>query len=151
MASDKAHTPRSILDAFYQAERDYMSADPKERDFSTMAALLAPDVRLHQTTALPYAGTYVGIEGFQDVARQMADYLSEVDVRNVEIFQSEHKDSNRIMSLSMVHLKIRKTGQEFDFPTTQAITVDLEKGVIKEIRPFYWDVKTFNEAIEYQP
>ncbi|KEF54732.1 uncharacterized protein A1O9_09174 [Exophiala aquamarina CBS 119918] len=151
MASDKAHTPRSILDAFYQAERDYMSANPEDRDFSAMAALLAPDVRLHQTAALPYAGTYVGIEGFQDVARQMADYLNEVDVRNAEIFESEYKGSNRIMSLSMVHLKIRKTGEELDFPTTQAITVDLEKGLIMEIRPFYWDVKTFNEAIGYQP
>jgi hypothetical protein len=81
----------------------------------------------------------------------MADYLSEVDVRDAEYFESEYKGSNRIVALSTVHFKIRSTGQEYSFPLAQAITVDHEQGVIKEIRPFYWDVKTFNEAVGHQP
>ena len=81
----------------------------------------------------------------------MADYLCEVDVRDAEFFESEYNGSNKIMALSTVHFKIRKTGKQYVFPTAQAITVDLDRGVIKEIRPFYWDVKIFNEAVGYQP
>ena len=147
MAFKQNHTPRSILDAFYEAERIYMSADPEQRDFSIMAATLAPDVRLYQTPALPYGGEHIGMDGFQEVARQMADYLSKVDVRELEVFESDQEGSNRIMAMSRVYFKIRKTGEEYEFPLAQAITVDLNRGWITHIRPFYWDVKTFLDAI----
>jgi uncharacterized protein len=141
------HTPRSILDAFYTAERVYMSAPPEKRDFSPIAATLSPDCRLEQTSALPYAGVYLGAEGLQDWARRMADYFDVVDVQSPEIFERE--DSNRIVVLSNLHLRVRRTAQELDFPFCQAFTVDLLRGVIAEMRPFYWDVAALNQALGY--
>ncbi|KAL6915672.1 hypothetical protein FSST1_007167 [Fusarium sambucinum] len=148
MSSTK-HTARSILDAFYDAERIYMAAPPKERDFSGMAATLSPEVKLRQTSGLPYAGDYVGPEGFQKWAVDMASYFDKLDVQNPEVFERE--GSNRIISLSYLYLRVRKTGEELKYPLCQVMTMDLEAGVIKSIQPFYWDVHALNKAIGHTP
>ncbi|KAJ5414684.1 hypothetical protein N7509_001311 [Penicillium cosmopolitanum] len=145
MASNGKYTPRQILNAFYSAEREYMSSTPDTRDFTGIAATLAPEFRLEQTPALPYAGLYIGPDGMQDWARRMADHFEVVDVQNLEIF--ENPGSDRIVVLSNVHFKVRETGEELDFPFCQAVTVDLERGVMVEMRPFYWDVAAVNKAL----
>ncbi|KAF5000207.1 hypothetical protein FDECE_11270 [Fusarium decemcellulare] len=148
MSSTKPHTPRSILNKFYAAELVYMSAAPEDRDFSGMAAVLSKDILLQQTSGLPYAGTYVGPQGMQDWAQRMADYFDVVDVQNPEIFEKEGSD--KIISLSKLHLRVRKTGEELDFPMCQVITVDLDAGVIVGMQPFYWDVYELNRAVGYK-
>ena len=145
----KKFTAREVLDAFYKAEREYMQATPDQRDYASIAATLAPNVRMEQTSALPYAGVYIGPDGMQDWTRRMADYFEVVDVQNPEIF--ECAGSDRIVVLSNVHFKVRKTGKEMDFPFCQAITVDLERGVIVELRPFYWDVAEVNNSLGHAP
>jgi hypothetical protein len=42
-----------------------MASSPEERDFSGMAATLSPEVKLRQSSGLPYPGDYIGPEGFQ--------------------------------------------------------------------------------------
>lgn len=145
MSSNTKFTPRQILDSFYEAERIYMSSPPDQRDFTGIAATLAPDFRMEQTSALPYAGVYIGPSGMQDWARRMADYFEVVDVRNPEIFESPGSD--RIVVLSTVHFKVRGSGQEMEYPFCQAVTVDCERGVMTEMRPFYWDVAGVNAAL----
>lgn len=146
--SRKNYTAREVLEAFYDAERRYMSAPLEKRDFRSIAATLASDIRMEQTSALPYAGIYIGPEGMQDWSKKMAEYFEVVDVQNPEIFEKEGSD--RIVVLSEVHFKVRKTGQEMKFPFCQAMTVDLDRGVIQEMRPFYWDVQAVNTALEVQ-
>ncbi|KAJ4124271.1 hypothetical protein NW768_009630 [Fusarium equiseti] len=148
MSSTK-HTARSILESFYDAERVYMASSPEERDFSGMAATLSPEVKLKQSSGLPYPGEYVGAAGFQNWAQEMASYFDKVDVQNPEIFERE--GSNRIITLSYLILRVRKTGEELKYPLCQVMTVDLEAGVIKSIMPFYWDVYALNKAIGYTP
>ncbi|CAI6095087.1 unnamed protein product [Clonostachys chloroleuca] len=149
MPEARKHTPRSILEAFYDAERIYMSAPPDKRDFSGIAATLSPDYRLLQTPALPYGGEYIGPEGLERWAKQMADYFSIVDVKAPEIFESE--GSNRVVVYSTVHFKVRATGEEVDYPFCQVVTVDLEKGVMTELMPFYWDVAQVNRMLGHTP
>ncbi|PYH90960.1 hypothetical protein BO71DRAFT_401766 [Aspergillus ellipticus CBS 707.79] len=146
MSEPANHTARSILDAFYAAERVYMSSPPHQRDFGPMAATISPACRLEQTSALPYAGTYFGPEGMQDWSQQMASYFSVVDVQNAEIF--ERAGSDRIVVVSTVYLKVRKTGEDLHYPFCQVVTVDLEKGQITEMRPFYWDVADVNRSLQ---
>ncbi|CRG86987.1 hypothetical protein PISL3812_04000 [Talaromyces islandicus] len=147
--STPKHTPRSILNTFYAAEVIYMSAPPEQRDFSGMAAVLFPNIKLVQTPHLPYGGVFTGAAGFQQWAEQMSDLFDVVDVRDPEIFEKE--GSNRIVVLSTVHFRVRKTGERMVFPLCQAITVDLEAGQITEMKPFYWDVHTLNKAVGYDP
>jgi hypothetical protein len=143
--STPKHSPRLILKAFYDAEVIYMSAPPEQRDFSGMAALLSPNINLMQTPHLPYGGVFTGPTGFQEWAKQMADLFDVVDVQDPEIFEKE--GSSRIVVLSKVHFRVRKTGENIVFPFCQAVTVDLEAGQITEMKPFYWDVHTLNKAV----
>lgn len=149
MSSSQKFTPRQVLETFYDAERVYMQAPADQRNFSGIAATLAPNVKLEQTSALPYAGTYYGPQGMQDWAVQMANWFEVVDVRTPEIFESPGSD--RVVVLSTVHFKVRKTGEELDFPFCQVVRVDLQKGVITEMHPYYWDVAGVNRALGYEP
>ncbi|KAL4928069.1 nuclear transport factor 2 family protein [Aspergillus undulatus] len=143
--STPKYTARQVLDAFYDAERIYMSAPPETRDFSGIAATMSPNIRIEQTSALPYAGVYIGPQGVQDWATRMAEHYDIVDVQDPEIF--ERAGSDRVAVLSNLHLRVRATGQDLYFPFAQSFTVDLEEGVILEIRSFLWDVAAINKAL----
>ncbi len=142
------HTARSILESFYAAERTFMSAAPSERDFSAMAATMSADFIGYQTSALPYAGTYIGPAGMQEWSQKMASHWSAIDVQDAEFFESEGSD--RVVVLSTIHAKVAKTGEELTLPFAQEVRVDLEKGVMTEMRPFYWDVARVNEALGFE-
>lgn len=139
------HTPLSILQSFYDAERIYMSAPESERDFAGMAKTISPDMKLYQTPALPYGGTYIGPDGFLEWARQMASYFSVIDVQDPEVFEKEGSD--KIVVVSSVRFVPRKTGEELRHPLAQIVRVDLEKGVMTEMRLMYWDVAGVNQAL----
>ena len=79
----------------------------------------------------------------------VANWFEVVDVRTPEIFESPGSD--RVVVLSTVHFKVRKTGEELDYPFCQVVRVDLEKGVITEMHPYYWDVAGVNKALGYEP
>ncbi|KAH7310512.1 hypothetical protein B0I35DRAFT_514582 [Stachybotrys elegans] len=132
------HTAASILETFYDAERVYMAASESERDFSPIAALFSSDFRLEQTSGLPYAGTYIGPEGLQEWAVQMANWFDVVDVQNPEIM--ERPGSDRVVSVSTLRLRVRVTQETLEYPLVQVVKVDLSAGLITGIQPFYWDV-----------
>lgn len=122
-----------------------MAAAPEERSFKSTAVTLASNVRMEQTSALPYAGIYIGPKGMQEWTRKMVEYFEIVDIQNPEMF--EKQGSNRIVVLSQVHFKVRKTCQDMKFPFCQAMTVDLELGLIQELRPFSRGVQAVNTAL----
>jgi uncharacterized protein len=145
--SAKAYsTPREVLDKFYESERIYTSAPADERDFTIIAATLSDDFRMEQSRALPWAGLYRGPQQFKDWLDKVAQWVV-IDVQNPEIFDS--KDADRVVVLSTIHYSCHRTGQKIDFPLSQTFTIDGRKGLIKEIRSYYWDILTLNEAMGY--
>ncbi|KAH7363324.1 hypothetical protein B0T11DRAFT_282424 [Plectosphaerella cucumerina] len=140
------YTPRQILDKFYEAERIYTLASAEERTFEPIAAVLADDFYMEQSSALPWAGEYHGPQQFEAWLKQASEWVG-IDVKDVEIF--ENNESNRIVVLSKIYHTCHKTGEKIDLPLSQTFIVDREKGVIKEIRPFYWDIKKLNKAMGY--
>lgn len=145
--SKPKHTPLSILTAFYDAERIYMSAPESERDFSAMAATIAPTMQLYQSPALPYGGTYVGRDGFQRWSRQMADCFRVVDAQDVEVFESQQQGADRVVVSCWVRFVARKTGREGRQPLVQVVKVDLERGWMVEMRVMCWDVAGVREVL----
>ncbi|KAL4899062.1 hypothetical protein BDW74DRAFT_184064 [Aspergillus multicolor] len=149
MASTPAHTARSILQTFYTAETAYMSLPPESRSFASIAAIMAPDFELHQTPALPYGGIYHGPQGMEDWMKVMAGYFDIVDMQDPEIFEKEGSD--RVVVLGTAHLRVRKTGEELHMPITQVVRVDLERGLLVELRPAFWDVERVCRALGHEP
>lgn len=136
-------TASEILRNFYAAERTYMASEPGKEDFSGMAATLSPDIKLYQSPDLPYGGLYEGHEAFQTWSATMASYFDVVDVSESKIME----DGDDVVVLSTLRLKVRGSGQVIANPFVQRVVVDREKGVIREFRPFYWNVAGLNEAL----
>ncbi len=108
--------------------------------FDEFAATMHPDVKLHQTPDLPWGGEYAGIEGFVDWATKMSDCFEIVDVRNPEFAEV----GDRVTVLCTLSTKARKTGETFEHPMVQVITV--KEGKIMDFRPFYWHVPDYIAA-----
>ena len=138
-------TARQIMDRFYAAELVYMSSPPDEANFTDIAATLSPDLKLYQTAALPYGGVYEGHAGFLAWAKEMSKRFDMVDV--AESTRKFLESDDVIVILSELRLRVRATGERLDYPFCQTVKVDLEKGVITEIRPWYWDVAGLNTAL----
>jgi hypothetical protein len=142
-STDSLPTAKEILQRFYDAERIYMSASPSTADSSILAATLSPNVKLIQSPDLPYGGTFEGVEGFLDWAKQMSELFSGVDVQDPEILEGD----NKAVVLSTVHFTVRRTGEVLIRPLVQIVKVDREKGLIKEMMPVYWDVEGLKKAL----
>ena len=78
----------------------------------------------------------------------MSSWWSKIDVQNAEFFECEGSD--RVVVLSTMKAKVRSTGEELELPFAQEVRVDLEKGVMTEMRPFYWDVARVNRALGFE-
>ena len=137
------HTGKEILNRFYDAERVYMSSPPEQRDASAMRATLAPDIKLYQSPDLPYPGVYTGIDEFMKWGREMSTYFDKVEVHTTNVLE----DGDIVVILGQLTLRARATGEEWTNPFCQVDKVDREKGLITEIRPYYWDVARLNRAV----
>ncbi|KAF2171962.1 hypothetical protein M409DRAFT_18193 [Zasmidium cellare ATCC 36951] len=146
MSSKSLPTPAQVLAKFYEAETIYMAAAPKERDIAGMASCLSEDFRLYQSPDLPYGGTYEGRSGFKKWSDDMASYFDRLEVIDPQVFEKSGSDS--VVVSSTLKLRVRKNGVELVGPLLQAMKVDREKGLLTEIRPFYWNVKGLNEAVQ---
>ncbi|KAL9067324.1 MAG: hypothetical protein Q9157_006837 [Trypethelium eluteriae] len=131
MSTNVLPTAADILNRFYEAERIYMSAPLTEGDFSGMAATLASDVKL------------IHSPGFRKWAEEMSRYFDIVDVQNPQVLEN----GDLVVVVSNLKLRVRESQQEWENPFTQVIKVDRQKGVITEIRPFYWDLKGLNAVL----
>lgn len=136
-------TSSEILNRFYAAECIYMSAEPAKRDFTDMGTTLSPNIKLFQTPDLPYGGVYEGHKGFQEWSSTMARLFDVVDVADAKVLE----EGDYVVILSTLKLRVRKSGEELANPFVQKVSVDREKGVITEMRPFYWNVAGLNKAL----
>ena len=136
-------TAQSILERFYQAERRYMSSPPEARDFSELAISLSPEMILHQSPDMPCGGEYQGHAGFMKWSEGMAACFDAMVVTNPVVLE---KDDEYVVS-STLRLRFRQSGEEIVDPLIQMVKIDRERGQIKEVRAFYWNVRGINEAI----
>ncbi|KPI37696.1 uncharacterized protein AB675_209 [Cyphellophora attinorum] len=141
------HTPLSVLHKFYDAERVYTSAPAGSNpDFTPVGNMLSSDFYMEQSSELPWAGTYHGPESFKSFFDQASEWCT-IDVRDPEILEKEGSD--KIVVLSTIYYFCRKTGETPSFPLSQTFVIDTERGLIREIRSFYWDIKKLNVAMGY--
>lgn len=70
-------------------------------------------------------------------------------MREPEIFESTDGESDKIVVLSRIYYTCHKTGETIDFPLSQTWVIDTERGQIKEVRSYYWDIAKLNKAMGY--
>jgi uncharacterized protein len=111
--------------------------------FDGFASTLAPSVTLHQSPDLPWGGEFVGVPRYADWAAQMSDVFEVVDVQDAEFVETT---SGKVVVLCTLVTKAKATGQVFERPMVQVITV--KEGKIVDFRPFYWHVPSYVAAKE---
>lgn len=139
------HTPASVIQSFYEAERKFMTSQA-QGDQQEMLSYFSKTAVLHQSPSLPWGGDFHGIEGVQSWGKQMSDLFDTVDVQNPEFF--EKANSDEVVIKSTLKLRLRKTGAERQYPFVQIVRVDVERGLITEIRPMYWDIPDILELVK---
>lgn len=102
-------------------------------------------VQLINARRRSWGGVYEGRTGFQRWSEAMASYFDKLEVQDPKVF--ERSEGDTVVTASTLHLRVRKTGEEWVKPLVQLVRVDREKEVIVEIRPFYWDVAGLNATI----
>lgn len=136
-------TAEEVLKRFYAAERIYMAQPAESREFGDLGKTLAANCKVHQSPDMPYGGEYEGHAGFMKWSEAMASCFDKMEVIEPSILDNG-KD---VIVLSTLKIRVRKSGEELHDPLIQAVKVDREKGLITEIRPFYWNVRGMNEAL----
>lgn len=136
-------TAAEVLGRFYAAERIYMASPAESREFGDLESTLAADIQIHQSPDMPYGGEYEGHAGFMKWSEAMATCFDKMEVLDPQILDNG-KD---VVVTSTLRIRVRKSGEELLEPLIQTIKVDRENMVIKEIRPFYWNVRGLNEAL----
>lgn len=144
MATNQLHAPMDILNRFYEAEKRHF-ANPSDSTMDDMLKCFSTDLRIVQSPDLPYGGIWKGYEGFKGWGEEMGKLFDVVDVQEPMVFSNEQSD--RVMIYGKLHLKVRETQEVLDNPFCQSVVVDCEAGVIKEIQPFYWNVRRLGEAV----
>ncbi|PGH05148.1 hypothetical protein AJ80_08384 [Polytolypa hystricis UAMH7299] len=143
------HTAHSILASFHAAEKAFIDAPVDKKPFPSLAATLAPDITIYQPADLPFGGTYIGLAGVQEWSTKMAEAFSTAELRDMEVLSAWGGEdvSDRGVVLSNAYIVARRGGRVLEFPFVQVIRVDLEMGVVREIRSYYWDVKMVNGVL----
>lgn len=93
--------------------------------------------------------------GFLQWSKEMNAFFSRLEVQPTHVLTSDGDgqwtkpgEAKVVVVLSNIKLTVRESGLDMERPLAQVFKVDLEEGVITEIRPFFWDVTGFNEALE---
>ena len=135
-------SPKQVLQAFYEAEKDYMQAKEsgEEVSFDGLAATLDPAVILHQSPDLPFGGDFTGHRQYEQWAVTMKSIFDKLEVGEQEWFE----EGDKVIVVCRFKTRSRINGSAQDFPMVQVVTV--RNGLITDFRPFYWNVPAYIRA-----
>lgn len=104
-----------------------LQAAAMEQDFEKIRGFIAEDFVMVEPDALPYAGTFVGPEGFVDVVRQIRE-LYEIDVVSAVISEAE----NDVLLCEFVFgFKSLRTGERVEMPVIDIFRYNAEGKLIR--------------------
>jgi hypothetical protein len=128
--------PLASIQRFYDAENEFVRADPTERDIGVMLAELDPDVAVHVPESLPHGGTWRGHAGFRE--------LFDVVTTHWEVFEvvyNETKwhqiDARRVLTEGRLRAVLRSNGVRVDMPVLSIFTFT-DRG-LSDLDHFYKD------------
>ena len=113
-----------------------------DRDWQKLDSFCHEKFVVRESDALPYAGVYQGVDGFRQLAKVI--FIDSFKDFKVEP-QYYAEGDNQVLLLANISGIGKETGIPF---SSQVAEIYLfEDGLIKEIRPFYWDTKLINDVL----
>jgi ketosteroid isomerase-like protein len=113
---------------------DLLSGGDADRAFK----LLHPDVVVHEADALPYSGTYHGVEGFGQMMEQLFGTF-DLQINKYEVLDA----GDSVIARMEISLTARSSGRSIDMPIVELYR--FTDGLISEVDIFYKDTKAVAE------
>ena len=123
-----------VVKLFLQAAMD--------RDWDRLGSYCHPSFRVTESDALPYAGVYRGVDGFRQLARIIfSDSFTDFTVTPEYYLEGD----DQVLLMAAISGVGKPTGIAFASHVAEIYL--FEDGLIREIRPFYWDPKLINRVL----
>jgi uncharacterized protein len=100
--------------------------------------LLHPDVVVYEADALPYSGTYHGVEGFGQMMEQLFGTF-DLQINKYEVLDA----GDSVIARMEISLTARSSGRSIDMPIVELYR--FTDGLISEVDIFYKDTKAVAE------
>ena len=141
-------SPQQVLDAFQEA-----FAEGKKKFLATGAwewepveAFLSDDCVIYEADGLPHAGAYRGRSSLREVSAKIRGSWKDLKVEEVVAWQviaedAEVQEREGVMLFGLVEFSATSiaTGKSFSMPVADIYRV--KDGLIREMRPIYYDTK----------
>lgn len=113
--------PLESIRRFYDAENEYCSVAPDQRDISIMLNELDPDVVVNIPASLPHGGIWRGHGGFKELGLAVSKHWREFEV--VYTNQFGHQiDDHRVMTEGVLRAVLSATGKRIETPFISLFT-----------------------------
>ena len=113
--------PLSSIQRFYDAENEFVRADPSARDISVMLAELDPEVVVHVPDSLPTGGLWRGYGGFTQLFDAVTEHWSVF-----EVIYNEAKwhqiDERRVLTEGRLRAQLRRNARRIEMPVVSLFT-----------------------------
>jgi uncharacterized protein len=130
----------TTLQRFYAAEERYIASGGQ--NFDEVAEVVHPDFVLRQAPSLPFGGEWHGHEGLQRFLDTFVTLWESLDVVDPQVHEV---GGGTVITLVTMHARSRATGRTLRTPICQVMR--FEDGLLREVRPFYWDTAATNEVL----
>ena len=113
--------PLASIQRFYDAENEFVRAEPSERDISVMLNELDPNVVVHVPDSLSHGGTWRGHAGFEKLFEVVTEHWQEFEV--VYNDTRWHRiDDRRVLTMGRLRAVLRANGLHVDMPVVSLFT-----------------------------
>ena len=106
-------------------------------DFATAATLMTADCRITEAAALPFAGTYIGVEGLQALFTKISGLLTLRDVRVLPMLAQGD------LVVTPLEIIVDDAGKPVTVPVVELLR--FRDGKVAELIPYYFDAAQVNK------
>jgi hypothetical protein len=116
-----AFDPLASIQRFYDAENEFVRANPDDRDISIMLRELDPGVVVQVPNSLPHGGTWRGHEGFAKLFDAVTEHWQKFEV--VYNGAKWHQiDEHRVLTEGRLNAVLRVNDLHVDMPVVSLFT-----------------------------
>jgi len=113
--------PLASIQRFYDAENEFVRAEPSDRDIGLMLNELDPDVVVNVPESLPHGGCWRGHAGFERLFDVVTEHWQEFEV--VYNDAKWHQiDDRRVLTEGRLRAVLRANGLQVDMPVVSIFT-----------------------------
>jgi ketosteroid isomerase-like protein len=141
--SIKSTKAMEILNKMFAAKMQFFHSDSK--DHSSIGSAFHPDIVVHESKSVPYAGDWSGYEELIKLWGKMNECWESM---KVEDMQAAINEDTTFLTCTLI-AKTRSSGIVTRQPFSEYLK--LKDDLVVKAIPFYYDTVAINQALEFNP